>query len=178
MTGSEEAKKKPRRGLKTRKSNTDRKNKFKSDRFSSVANILTKSFPGLNIEAHLREYKIKKLWQACVGINLAKNSTPVNLVKNTLNCSVSSSAWMNELTYRKAAIIKKMNSLLKEEAITTIIFRIGAIDRVTPATTPEPKAANHISKEDADFIEMTTGQIRDETIREAIKKAMRAAVSE
>ena len=143
---------------------------------SVVKDILASSAPGLNIDALVRQYMIIKLWPECVGAHLAKNSAPTGLVNKTLNCAVSSSAWMSELNYRKNAIIDKLNSLLKQDAISAVIFRIGPLP--APASAPlKPLPAHELSDNDREFIRKSTEPIKNDALRDAVRRAMTTAMT-
>jgi len=157
-----------------------RKGRYNS-RFDSKKNaapdrvdaILGSSFASLGLASKIKEHNIKKAWAGCVGQAIARRSSPQRLIGTVLHCTVSTSTWMNELSYQKGSIISKLNESLGQGAVTEIIFRIGA---VTPygATTiaPKPKQPlKELTPEERRFIEATTAGLKDEKLIAAITRA-------
>lgn len=133
--------------------------------------ILTSAFAHLGLASKLREYTVRKVWADCVGATIARRALPKRLIGSTLYCSVSSSPWMTELTYQKAAIIEKLNRLLNCTAVTEIVFRIGTVAEAKETRKDEVKH-RVLSEEEKAFIDRTASRIKDEHLKGLIKKVM------
>lgn len=152
---------------------------YKGRKYDQVApprvnSILGASFASLGIAAKIKEHNLKKAWAECVGENISRRTAPEKLIGSLLYCSVASSPWMTELVYQKKTIIDKLNEKLGSLTVTDIVFKIGLIQ--PPPSRPEPKKpARALTCEDKTFIEKTVSGIKDESLKEAIKKAMEKA---
>lgn len=151
-------------------------NKSDSKNFQ-ITSILNSSFASLGIASKIKEYKVKKAWAQCVGENISKKAAPVRQIGTVLHCHVSSSPWMTELNYQKALIISKINERMGFKAVTDIIFRIGPIE--TPLQAEVYRAPNRqITPEERQFIEDTTSGIKDNKLKELIKRVIEKRKSE
>jgi len=138
----------------------------------NIKDILSSALPSLGIPARLKEYSLTRLWPACVGSAVAKRCAPVRLVDGVLHCSVVSPAWITELTYQKKDIAARVNSELGEPLVRDIIFRLGPVE--LPALPParKPRPSHEVSGAELLEIERTASVIKDDALREAVKKAM------
>ena len=145
----------------------------KNDGPEPITSILGSSFQSLGLASKIKEHNIKKAWAGCVGAGIARRSVPVRLIGTVLHCNVATSAWMTELTYQKGALISKLNSVAGPAAVTDMIFKIGP---VTPYGTNRPPAVKvplrELTPEENRFIETATSKIKDDGLKEAIKRAM------
>jgi len=69
--------------------------------------------------------KLWDLWGDIVGGPIAENTRPAAFKGKLLIVYVSSSTWMQQLQFLKKDIIGKINSVLGEDLIEEIKFRIG-----------------------------------------------------
>lgn len=67
-------------------------------------------------------------WSAAAGERLAGHSRPGNLRRGVLEVFVRNSAVMQELTFQKKKILKKLLAALPESTVADLKFRVGAID--------------------------------------------------
>lgn len=145
------------------------KKKNLPDRMDS---ILGSSFASLGLAAKIKEHNLKKAWAGCVGEGIARRSAPERLVGTVLYCTVSTSAWMTELLYQKTPIISKLNDTLGGKAVTDIVFRIGSVAPYAAKTTPASVAPpRELSPDEKRFIEANTSGIKDDRLKDAIKRA-------
>ncbi len=138
-----------------------------------ISAVMSNSYAHLGIEAKLREHHVKKAWTDAVGSAIAGKTAPSKLIGTTLYCIVSSAPWMAELTYQKPAIIAKLNELLGVEAVSEIVFKPGKVNEQAPKTTKAKR--RELTEKDRDFIEQTVKPVKDEALRERIKRAMEKA---
>ncbi|CAG0995821.1 hypothetical protein ANRL2_03562 [Anaerolineae bacterium] len=138
---------------------------------SPISSILP-SLSHLNLPAKLREYKITKAWNECVGAGIAKRACPERLMGTTLYCNVTSSAWMTEISYQKANIIERLNAALGYRAVTEIVLRIGPVKTLFRTKTAPEWRQKELTAEDKAFIEGVTSEIKDEKLKSLIKRVI------
>ena len=68
-------------------------------------------------------------WQQAVGGSFAKHSRPANLRRGVLEITVSNSAVMQELTFRKKKLLKKLLEILPNLKIRDLRFRVGTLEQ-------------------------------------------------
>ena len=73
--------------------------------------------------------KIWELWQKSVGETIAKEAKPGAFKDGILIVHVSSSVWMQQLTFLKRDILCKLNSDLNCEMVRELRFKIGRVDK-------------------------------------------------
>ncbi|MCP3922376.1 MAG: DUF721 domain-containing protein [Desulfobacterales bacterium] len=66
-------------------------------------------------------------WNDAVGEKIAENAQPAAFKGETLLVYVSSSTWMQHLSFLKNDIIDKINESLEEKSVKDIKFKIGNI---------------------------------------------------
>lgn len=135
---------------------------------------------GINaIDLKLIEYRLRKCWREAVGAKIAKRAEPLMLIDTTLHCIVSSSPWITELNFQKAAIIEKINSAMGVKTVTEIIFKPGTLKSTqAPPTVCEPEVveAKELTAEQKLHIEATVKEIEDPELKKAVMRAMERAV--
>ena len=142
---------------------------------AKIGAVLGHSFSNLGLATRINEFKIKKHWPEVVGRAISQRAVPLRLVSSTLHVTVSSSAWMNELLYHKDEIIEKINSLIGAGAVSNIIFKTGRVE-----AAPQERAAikrRSLSRAERAFIDRTVSTVKDQALREAIRRAMEKGMS-
>lgn len=143
---------------------------------ASIGSILSKLPSSASIEAKLKEYRIKKAWKEVVGEALSKRVSPTRLIGKTLYCAVSSSAWMAELNYQKGLLAAKVNAVLGEEAVKEIVLKIGKVEPQRPGRPlKDSTPRRELTGEERGLIEKAVKDIKDDSLREAVKRAMERA---
>jgi predicted nucleic acid-binding Zn ribbon protein len=66
-------------------------------------------------------------WASAAGPQLIKFSRAGAIRRGVLEVSVANSTMMQEMTFQKAAIVKKLTELLPDENIRDVKFRVGPI---------------------------------------------------
>jgi hypothetical protein len=135
-----------------------------------IGSILKTSFTSLGLKARLKEYDIRKAWACVVGKTISKRAHPLRLIGKTLHVTVSSSPWMTELKFLKTDIISKINERLGEETVTDIVFKAGSIKEKSPVA--RENKVRPLSPEERVFIDGTVSGIKDERLRELIKRVL------
>jgi len=67
-------------------------------------------------------------WEKAVGGSFARHSRPANLRRGVLEITVRNSSVMQELTFRKKQVLKKLLELLPDLKIRDLRFRVGAME--------------------------------------------------
>lgn len=67
-------------------------------------------------------------WISAVGKKMAAHSKPVQLNRAVLEVLVRDSVILQELTFKKKQLLRKLNGLISEKQITELRFRVGNID--------------------------------------------------
>ncbi|CAG1065157.1 hypothetical protein BAC1_00735 [uncultured bacterium] len=138
---------------------------------SPISSILP-SLGHLNLPAKLREYKISKAWNECVGAGISKRACPERLMGTVLYCNVTSSAWMTEINYQKTSIIERLNETMGYKAITEIVLRIGPVKTIFKTKNAPAWHPKELTAEDKTFIEGVTSGIKDEKLKALIKRVI------
>jgi len=105
-------------------------------------------------EAHSQN-KIFKMWSLAVDQRLSKNTRPSKYQHGTLEVTVSSPVWSNQLSLLKSEIMEKLNALIGEAAIKDVKFRVGETKKTRdqgPETRVESEE-NHKSREFPEILE-------------------------
>ncbi len=89
----------------------------------SVSTALDELVGNLGIQKKLREYDAVRFWDDIVGDHIAKATTPVRIVQGVLVVKVKTSAWRNELTLQKNALIERLNTAIGERVVRDIRFQ-------------------------------------------------------
>ncbi len=67
-------------------------------------------------------------WQAAVGPVLAKYTCPGRLRRGVLEITVANSMTVQELTFQKQEVLKKLQVEVPDAKIRDLRFRVGAVD--------------------------------------------------
>lgn len=146
---------------------------------ASIGSVILDSYGALGIEAKVREHKIRKLWKEAAGLGLSAVSEPTRLIGKTLYCAVSSPVWMTEFSYRKKEIIETLNGRLKGAFISDIVIRQGDVSNIYQEEAPHTAVlkAAEVTDEQRHFIEKTVEPVKDQELKEVIRRAMEKALS-
>ena len=130
----------------------------------------------------MEDWLVRGAWQRAVGEKVAERSEAARLDKGVLRVTVSSASWSTELRFLKDEIMEKMNAELGREAVTDIVFKVGAVNtdaarraqRENEGKKEDRELSRELSEEEVREIEETTAAVKDGSLRETIKKAMAA----
>ncbi len=89
----------------------------------SVRAALDDLVGNLGIQKKLKEYDAVRFWDDIVGDHIAKATTPVRIVQGVLVVKVKTSAWRNELTLQKKALMERLNAAIGERVVKDIRFQ-------------------------------------------------------
>jgi len=148
-----------------------RTGKRAAQKATHASSVLAGALPNIAIGPRLNEFRIKQEWSLIVGKAIAARTCPGSLIKKTLYCVVSSSAWMTELSYQKPLIIEKINKVIGPGTLNEIVFKSGLLPKKrVPAEPIQPRRENALTKT---FIEETTSNISDDSLKILIKRVMK-----
>jgi predicted nucleic acid-binding Zn ribbon protein len=68
-----------------------------------------------------------EFWDRALGEALGRNARPAAFKQRTLLVHVSSSAWLQELHYRKTELIDRLNQAAGAVVVDDIRFKIGSL---------------------------------------------------
>jgi hypothetical protein len=123
----------------------------------------------LPVKGRVREYGLWKAWDELVGQQVSRRCQPERVKDGILFLKVTSSVWMQQLQFMKSMIIEKVNGQMGEGAVRDIRFRIGRMDQERRSVR-EPWRDVTLSRETLSMIEEQLSSIRDNELREAIKR--------
>jgi predicted nucleic acid-binding Zn ribbon protein len=84
----------------------------KSKKPQLLSELLPEVLDELKISDKIVEQKAILLWRRAVGNEIKKHTKPYSIENGVLVVLVDNSAWMNELTFLKTEIIKKLNNFI------------------------------------------------------------------
>lgn len=118
-------------------------------------------------------YDLGKVWEEVVGDIISHISLPVSFYEGKLTVSVKDPIWMNQLNLMKKQIIPMINQKVGKELIKDIKFKV----EFTGSKKKNEKTERYLSlddvelkKEDLTFIENSISPIKDDDLRESLKK--------
>jgi hypothetical protein len=110
------------------------------------------------------ELAVKLAWGRAAGAGLKPHATALRLDEKTLTVAVADAIWQKQLQHMSAELIFRVNNVLGQRAVESIVFRIDAAAlspgeaRIEQPTTPSQQktaaptdllfAANSIADED------------------------------
>ncbi len=84
----------------------------KSKKPQLLSELLPEVLDELKISDKIIEQKAILLWRRAVGNEIKKHTKPYSIENGVLVVLVDNSAWMNELTFLKNEILKKLNTYI------------------------------------------------------------------
>ena len=93
--------------------------------FASVGDVLRGLAPRLGLETRLLELHLKQQWERIVGTQIATHARPGRIRFKRLHVLVTSSVWVQQLTFLKPALIQRLNEAAGSPAITDLLVRVG-----------------------------------------------------
>jgi len=140
-----------------------------------IGSLLSPLVRSMGLEGALKLESMQRQWADIVGDQLSLHMWPSNLLNNELLVSVDSPLWLQQISFYKADIIKRLHSF----DVRDIRFRLGRIGSHKKRQESRPaKDARAFPDTDAiEYIEATVSGIKDKELKEGIRKAMEKAFS-
>jgi predicted nucleic acid-binding Zn ribbon protein len=92
-----------------------------------VADILTELMARRGFARIRAAEAYEQAWREAAGALLAKYSRVGTLRRGALEITVANSTLLQELTFQKAELLKRLTQQLPDEGIRDLRFRLGAI---------------------------------------------------
>jgi len=133
--------------------------------------LLSHLLPALGIDEAVRLERIRGEWTSLFGEPLSLHMWPVRLRGGELLAHVDSPLWLQQVSFFKTDILKKLFSF----NVTEVRFRLGGTGHSKKTRTlPVQEHEEHILDRDSIlYIEETTKDITDQELKESIRKAMK-----
>ena len=120
----------------------------------------------LGIEDGVRLIQLKNSWYQIFNEQLSPHMFPQSFSEGELLLTVDSPVWIQNLTYYKIEILKKLSAY----GVKNIRFRLGRLSQKKPRPHCRQEILD-LSPEDVFFISSLIADIRDEALKEAIRTA-------
>jgi len=140
-----------------------------------IGNLLSPLVKNLGIEGALKLEVIETEWTRIFGEPLSLHTCPANLQNGGLLIHVDSPVWLQQISFYKDDIVKKLSPL----GVKEVRLRLGKIRPGKKTATPQSAEAQYVSldTDTLQYIEDTVSGINDPELRECIRKAMGKAFS-
>jgi hypothetical protein len=134
--------------------------------------VLDPLLKNLGLESGVRLARIKHDWYGIFDEQITSNLFPVSFSDRELLLHVTSPIWMQQFSFHKSEIIKKLGSY----GVRDIRFRLGRIPQRKQQISPVRKAPE-LTRENTFFITELLSDISDENLKETIKKAVQKSLT-
>jgi predicted nucleic acid-binding Zn ribbon protein len=139
-----------------------------------IQKILRKAEDSYPDSAH----RIWDVWEAAVGADVARRSQPLSLRRGQLTVAVSSSSWMQQLSFLRDSIRDAVNRALGEEAVQDVRLRMSTAEAPHPRHRKAEKPgwlAEELDAQTLAAIDHEVATIEDSSVREAVARALTKA---
>ncbi len=134
--------------------------------------VLGPLLKNLGLESGVRLARIKHDWYVIFDGQITSNLFPVSLSERELLLYVTSPIWMQQFSFHKSEIIKKLSAY----GVQDIRFRLGRIPQRKQKISPGGKAPE-LTPENVFFITELLSDISDENLKVTIKKAVEKSLT-
>ncbi len=93
--------------------------------FTPLSAVVEHFIRNRGLEGKQREYNLHNQWDAIVGEPISSHTRPDTIRFGTLHVLVDNSAWLQQLTFLKPELMRKVESYLGEGVIKNIVLRLG-----------------------------------------------------
>lgn len=134
-----------------------------------IGSLIAPFSKGLGLEEAVRLEQIKKEWTGLVGAPLSVHICPAGLKNGELLINADSPAWLQQVTFFKSEIIRKLTPFSVKE----VRFRLGRIMSKKPERVRvEQPQIKSLSSEEKKHIDDAVSIIKDHELRECIRKTV------
>jgi len=140
-----------------------------------LSRILDDTLKRLELTNAALEARAVLLWPDVVGPQLARASEVRTIQAGTLVVVTRSSAWTQELTFQKSAILRRFREKLGKEVVKDLRFSVGAVRGVQPSSLQAPprEELRRIRLPAEEVAEISTAaQTEDPELAQAIRRAL------
>jgi len=143
-----------------------------------LGDVLEKVLKKQAVPLPARDQELITAWRKAVGPQVAAQTFPDRLRRETLYVRVSTSVWMHQLQFMKQDILPRINVLLKAREVKTLHFSLGEIPPVpAPPGDALPEKAVRLKARDRKMIEESTARLRDPELRDIFRRVMVKEIS-
>jgi predicted nucleic acid-binding Zn ribbon protein len=138
-----------------------------------IGPILEKTLKKMSLDTKLREYEVWNVWDDAVGEYVSRNAQPDFMRNKILYVRVSSSPWMQQLSYMGKEITEALNERLGAPIVEEIRFKLGKVDLPSEAFVASSRPANPSSSPENNIareIRENLSPIKDSKLREILGK--------
>lgn len=140
-----------------------------------IGSILEKTLKRMSLDTKLKEYEVWNVWDSVVGEYVSRHARPDFMRNKILFVRVSSSPWIQQLSYMGKGITEALNERLGAPIVQEMRFKLGEIDlppeecpAPSQSPSPPPSRRSHISKEIRDSL----SPIKDTKLKEILGKVI------
>jgi len=126
----------------------------------------------LGIESGVRLERIRNEWFDIFESTLSSHMFPSSCTEHELLLNVDSPVWIQQLTYYKKEIIRKLSSF----GVSDVRFRLGKVRKKTQPNSIT-KDVRKLSADDVSFASSVVLDIGDERLKEAIRRAIEKSLA-
>ncbi len=137
--------------------------------------ILEKALKKMSLDRKLKEHEIWNVWNSVAGEHVARHAHPEFMRNGILFVRVSTSPWMQQLSYMSQGIVEALNQRLGTPIVKGIHFKLGdiappskPIPRHSEPQHPIPPPQQGISRE----IQKTLSPIKDVHVRKILGRVI------
>ena len=143
------------------------------ERLKDLKTILGTMLRTMDSPPQREQFRVWDIWEEVVGPQIAGKTRPEALRNGVLVVSVTSSVWMQELSFMKQKILDRINQTLAPGTIREIRFKLGDIQQAGAGCYEEPLP--QLTEEEQEIIAQHTASIEDQGLRESLQKLFTAS---
>ena len=143
------------------------------ERLKDLKTILGTMLRTMDSPPQREQFRVWDIWEEVVGPQIAGKTRPEALRNGVLVVSVTSSVWMQELSFMKQKILDRINQTLAPGTIKEIRFKLGDIQQAGAGCDEEPLP--QLTEEEQEIIAQHTASIEDQGLRESLQKLFTAS---
>jgi hypothetical protein len=143
------------------------------ERLKDLKTILGTMLRTMDSPPQREQFRVWDIWEEVVGPQIAGKTRPEALRNGVLVVSVTSSVWMQELSFMKQKILDRINQTLAPATIREIRFKLGDIQQAGAGCYEEPLP--QLTEEEQEIIAQHTASIEDQGLRESLQKLFTAS---
>lgn len=136
--------------------------------------VLASVIKNLGMEDGVRLGRLKREWSTIFEKPVSLHTAPANLKEGELLINVDSPIWLQQLSFYKEAIIKKLHGF----EIKTVRFKLGRVlpEKKQDKTIPFATKKQALTANNSSYIEKTVFLIQDMELRDRVKKAIEKCI--
>ena len=136
-----------------------------------ISKLLTS---GLNPElgARLKDLVIWESWDQAVGSAIAGRARPLRLVGGVLTVVVASGPWMQQLSFMKAELRDRINTMLGDDRVREIVLKAGRIQQDIVSIETARPAPKPLSLQQQAQIAQQLSDLDDAELRQSLQALM------